>query len=257
MAKNIKFNVILNVDGKEHLVTATTDAKNLRNAVDSVGGSVQGVLKRFNNFGFAFQNISSAAQNIASSLDSITAESRSFSGAMAAANTMAGKIQDKIQLTAKNGVTSFEQLAQALPRVAANASTLGVTVDEEEKDGYSYIPVEIDRQIDYGHIKSQLIEAGFAQKDEFGLLMNAMNGDTVFGSMRYVDDGAGFAFWLGGETGDDAPTSITRDSIRVEVPVERSQSAWELWKGRALSVLLFAAIVAAGALLFRYAWRKV
>lgn len=39
-------------------------------------------------------------------------------------------IQDKIQLTAKNGVTSFEQLAQALPRVTGNAATLGVTVDE-------------------------------------------------------------------------------------------------------------------------------
>lgn len=42
----------------------------------------------------------------------------------------AADIQDKIQLTAKNGVTSFEQLAQALPRVTGNASTLGVTIDE-------------------------------------------------------------------------------------------------------------------------------
>ena len=42
----------------------------------------------------------------------------------------AGAIQDKIQLTAKYGVTSFEQLAQALPRVTANAATLGVTVNE-------------------------------------------------------------------------------------------------------------------------------
>lgn len=42
----------------------------------------------------------------------------------------AESMQDKIQLTAKNGVTSFEQLAQALPRVTANASTLGVSVDE-------------------------------------------------------------------------------------------------------------------------------
>lgn len=42
----------------------------------------------------------------------------------------AGTIQDKIQLTAKNGVTSFEQMAQALPRVTANAATLGVSVDE-------------------------------------------------------------------------------------------------------------------------------
>lgn len=42
----------------------------------------------------------------------------------------AADIQDKIQLTAKNGVTSFEQLAAALPRVTGNAATLGVTVDE-------------------------------------------------------------------------------------------------------------------------------
>lgn len=42
----------------------------------------------------------------------------------------AGDIQDKIQMTAKNGVTSFEQLAQALPRVSGNAATLGVSIDE-------------------------------------------------------------------------------------------------------------------------------
>ncbi len=54
-------------------------------------------------------------------------------------------------------------------------------VDDEgnEQDGFSYIPVEIDHQIDYGHIKSQLIEAGFAQKDEFGLLMNAVENILV------------------------------------------------------------------------------
>lgn len=42
----------------------------------------------------------------------------------------AGEIQDKIQMTAKNGVTSFEQLGQALPRVTGTAATLGVTIDE-------------------------------------------------------------------------------------------------------------------------------
>lgn len=42
----------------------------------------------------------------------------------------AGNIQDKIQMTAKNGVTSFEQLAQALPSVSGSASQLGVSMDE-------------------------------------------------------------------------------------------------------------------------------
>lgn len=42
----------------------------------------------------------------------------------------AGAIQDKIQMTAKNGVTSFEQLASALPRVSGTAAQLGVSMDE-------------------------------------------------------------------------------------------------------------------------------
>lgn len=42
----------------------------------------------------------------------------------------AGSIQDKIQMTAKNGVTSFEQLAAALPRVSGSASQLGISLDE-------------------------------------------------------------------------------------------------------------------------------
>lgn len=50
----------------------------------------------------------------------------------------------------------------------------GIGEEAEKVDGYSYFEIEIDRNLDYGHVKSQLIEAGFAQKDEFGLLMNAM-----------------------------------------------------------------------------------
>lgn len=42
----------------------------------------------------------------------------------------AGDIQDKIQLTAKNGKTSFDELSQSLPRVTGNAATLDVSIDE-------------------------------------------------------------------------------------------------------------------------------
>lgn len=42
----------------------------------------------------------------------------------------AKSLQDKIQKTAENGVTTFEQLAAALPKVTGNAATLGVTIDE-------------------------------------------------------------------------------------------------------------------------------
>ena len=56
--------------------------------------------------------------------------------------------------------------------VGGNVSEDG---EQELVDGYSYIEIGIDNNFDYGHVKSQLIEAGFAQKDEFGLLMNAVS----------------------------------------------------------------------------------
>lgn len=46
----------------------------------------------------------------------------------------------------------------------------------ENLSGYGYYPVQIDCTMDYGHIKSQLIEAAYAPKDEFGFVMNAVDG---------------------------------------------------------------------------------
>ena len=74
----------------------------------------------------------------------------------------------------------------------------------EVKEGYSYIPVEIDSQIDYGHIKSQLIEAGFAQKDEFGLLMNAV--DSIIKSAKSADTWKAFKDGL--TSGNDVQTFV-------------------------------------------------
>lgn len=212
--KQISFTVRLNLDGKEQLVTATMDMKKFREAIDASQGSLARAMKSFSDIGFYATNISNGINQVCSTLNSLTEESRSFGGAMAAANTMAGKsgkdfeqlkgkvadlaaelpiardqlanglyqvvsmgvpednwidylkksakasiggiadlgetvkvtatviknyglewdkandVQDKIQLTAKLGSTSFEQLAQSLPMVTGNAATLGVSIDD-------------------------------------------------------------------------------------------------------------------------------
>ena len=217
MSNEVRFNIRLHIDGKEKVVTATTAVDNLRRVINEAKGatgSLQEQLINTNQIVEKWNNVSNAIGQLSSVLNDFTAESRSFGGAMAAANTMAGKsgddfvklkeqvaelshevpvardelanglyqvisngvpednwiaflnksarasvggmadlgetvkvtstiiknygldwdaagsIQDKIQLTAKNGVTSFEQLAQALPRVTSQASTLGVSIDE-------------------------------------------------------------------------------------------------------------------------------
>lgn len=215
--KQIKFRINLLVDGKEQLVTATTDMKALRGAIDASTSSVEKFMKNMLNTNQVVQvaqSVSNGLNTLSGTLNSLTEESRSFGGAMAAANTMAGKsgkdfdqlkgkvadlaaelpiardqlanglyqvvsmgvpednwidylqksakasiggiadlgetvkvtatviknyglawekandVQDKIQLTAKLGSTSFEQLAESLPMVTGNAATLGVSIDD-------------------------------------------------------------------------------------------------------------------------------
>ncbi len=214
MANKVNFTINLKVNGKDQTVQASAAVDELREAVERSRSGIERSLQSVNAWGFALHGLQDAVNGITGSLNTLTEESRSFSGAMAAANTMAGKsgeefanlkeqvaelsktvpvardqlanglyqvisngvpednwieyleksakasvggiadleevvkvtstviknyglawsdagtIQDKIQLTAKNGVTSFEQMAQALPRVTANAATLGVSIDE-------------------------------------------------------------------------------------------------------------------------------
>lgn len=59
------------------------------------------------------------------------------------------------------------------------------------RQGYSFVQVQIDNVIDYGHIKSQLIEAAFSPKDELALsinaaraLMESLDGASSFASFR-------------------------------------------------------------------------
>ena len=212
--KQIKFSIHLDIQGKEQVVTATTDMSKFRAAIDASQGSISKAVKNMSYLSMSFLGISSAANQICGTLNNLTEENRTFSGAMAAANTMAGKsgkdfeqlkdkvadlaaelpiardqlanglyqvvsmgvpednwidylkksakasiggiadlgetvkvtatviknyglewdkandVQDKIQLTAKLGSTSFEQLAQSLPMVTGNAATLGVSIDD-------------------------------------------------------------------------------------------------------------------------------
>lgn len=217
MAKEIKFNVRLSVDGKEQLVTATTSVADLRHVMERAKGSagqLRDTLLTYTQTVQTMQNVTNAVSQLTNTLNSVTEESRTFGAAMKAANTMAGKdaegfaklkdqvaelsetipmardqlanglyqvisngvpednwisylqasarsavggiadvgevvkvtstiiknyglewdaakdIQDKIQLTAKNGVTSFEQLAAALPSVTGQAAQLGVSFTE-------------------------------------------------------------------------------------------------------------------------------
>ncbi len=274
MAKEIKFNIKLTVDGKEQVVTATSDLNEMQKSISLVRATASGMRDSLISFNQGFEVL----RNVSSTFNDLTEESRSFGAAMNAANTMAGKhgedfaklkdqvaglakavpvareelanglyqvisnsvpednwiaflqksakasvggiadlgetvkvtstviknyglswdaagdIQDKIQLTAKNGVTSFEQLAQALPRVTGNAATLGVSIDElmatfSTLTGVSGNTAEVSTQLAavFTALVKPSSEAG-KMAEQMGISFNAASIKAAGGLQNFLAD---------------------------------------------------------------------
>lgn len=274
MAKEIKFNIKLTVDGKEQVVTATSDLNEMQKSISLVRAAASGMRDSLISFNQGFEVL----RNVSSTFNDLTEESRSFGAAMNTANTMAGKsgedfsklkdqvaglakavpvareelanglyqvisnsvpednwitflqksarasvggiadlgetvkvtstviknyglswdaagdIQDKIQLTAKNGVTSFEQLAQALPRVTGNAATLGVSIDElmatfSTLTGVSGNTAEVSTQLAavFTALVKPSSEAG-KMAEQMGISFNAASIKAAGGLQNFLAD---------------------------------------------------------------------
>lgn len=281
MAKEVKFNVRISVDGKEQLVTATSTVADLRQVMDKAKGSagkLRDTLLAYTQTVQTMQNVNNAVAQLTNTLNSVTEESRTFAAAMKAANTMAGKdaagferlkgqvsdlsktipiardqlanglyqvisngvpednwisyleasakssiggiadvgevvkvtstiiknyglewsaaqdIQDKIQLTAKNGVTSFEQLAAALPSVTGQAAQLGVSLTEmlavmSTLTGVTGNTAEVSTQLS-SVLTALTKESSKAQKmaAEMGIEFNAASIKAAGGLRNYLQE---------------------------------------------------------------------
>ena len=85
------------------------------------------------------------------------------------------------------------------------------TTHTSSGSAFSYDTSKWTKLSDVGPIYSPLIVAKnaaikFSQSQQINLVYN----NAIFGSFRYVDSTADYAFWLGGSTGATATTSITR-----------------------------------------------
>ena len=123
MAKQIRFDIKLNVDGKEVVGSVVSDVKEMRKAWDDARSS----LKKFADESFTLNQITESIQNITSAFNSLTEESRFFSVAIKAANTMAGKsgaefeeLTDKVKDLAKVIPLTRDELAKGLYQVISN-----------------------------------------------------------------------------------------------------------------------------------------
>lgn len=130
MAQTIKFTFKLNVDGKEKLVETSTNAKELQKALSEArtpAENLRHTLMTYNQSVDAIRNVTTAVSQITNTLNDVTSGYRSFSGAMASANTMAGKtgtdfvnLKDKVADLAKEVPVARDELANGLYQVISN-----------------------------------------------------------------------------------------------------------------------------------------
>lgn len=130
MANEVKFNIRLNIDGKDKVVVATTAVNDLKHVVGGVNEAtkeLEGNLINTNQITEAWRNVTDAFQQMVGVLNQVTAESRTFGSAMAAANTMAGKsgqefaaMKQQVTELAKEIPIARDELASGLYQVISN-----------------------------------------------------------------------------------------------------------------------------------------
>ncbi len=124
MANKVNFTINLKVNGKDQAVQASAAVDELRETVERSRSSIERSLQSVNDWGFALHGLQDAVNGITGSLNTLTEESRSFGGAMAAANTMAGKSGEEFA-NLKEQVAELSKTIPVAPRPACQRSLPG------------------------------------------------------------------------------------------------------------------------------------
>ena len=135
MAKDIKFNIKLNVDGKEQIVSASTNVKelasNLGIAKDSMSG-FRDAMRTFANVSMAIQGLNSAIQGLAQQVKDLT-------------DAYAVQEQAEVQLATamRNTMGASDEEIASIRELCAAQQQLGVIGDEVQLAGAKELALHV------------------------------------------------------------------------------------------------------------------
>lgn len=138
MSKEIKFNVRLNVDGKEQLVTAATSVEEIRCAVEATKSSTDKLKDSLINF----SQVSVSIQNAISSLQQLTGMLREYS----AANAVQVEVETKLATVMRQRMEASEADIDAIKQLASAQQELGVIGDEVQLAGAQQIATFLNQR---------------------------------------------------------------------------------------------------------------
>lgn len=131
MSKEIKFNVRLNVDGKEQLVTAATSIEEIRCAVEATKSSADKLKDAIINY----SQVSVSIQNVIGGLQQLSGVLREYS----AANAVQVEVETKLATVMRQRMEASEADIDAIKQLASAQQELGVIGDEVQLAGAQQI----------------------------------------------------------------------------------------------------------------------
>lgn len=131
MAKEVKFNIKLTVDGKEQLVTATTDVRRLADEVDNARTKAA----KFRDKMLSFTQVGASIQNAIIGMQQMIGVMQSYT----AANAVQVEAETKLATVMRQRMEASDAEIDSIKRLASAQQDLGVIGDEVQLAGTQQI----------------------------------------------------------------------------------------------------------------------
>lgn len=138
MAKEVKFTIKLNVDGKEQVVDATTDVQKLSEEL----GIAKTRSDEVRNSLLKMNNVTQALQNVFAGLQQITGQMQEFLGAY----SIQSEAETKLANNMRNTMDAREEDIQSIKDLCSAQQQLGVIGDEVQLSGAQELATYLEKK---------------------------------------------------------------------------------------------------------------
>ena len=217
MAKDVKFTIKLNIDGKEHVVDASTDVKKLADELGiakTKSDELRNTLLRYNNVTLAFQNLMSGRQQITGLMQQYTA-----------ASAVQQEAETKLATNMRNTMGARDEDIQSIKDLCAAQQQLGVIGDEVQLAGAQELATYLEKK---SSLEKLIPVMNDMVAQQYGLNATQESAANIATMLGKVMDGQVGALSRYGYKFDEAQAQILKfgtEEQRVAVLAEVVESA--------------------------------
>ena len=138
MSKDVKFNIKLTIDGKDHVVTAAADVKNLAQQMGiakTQGDDLRNTLLKFNNIAQPFQNAFASLHQLTGLMQNYTA-----------ASAEQVQAETKLATVMRQRMSATDEQIESVKKLAKAQQELGVIGDEVQLAGVQQLATFLNQK---------------------------------------------------------------------------------------------------------------